>query len=161
MPRPALWTALFSLAFLDSWVIRPTLAAGDAAPPANSTNATRPNIVLFLADDMGWGDLGANVPGLPSDTPHLDRLLASAAGGGGGGVLLRDFHAGSSVCSPARAALLTGRLGPRTGMAFNFGQRSAHGLAQSEALLPELLRAAGYATYMVGWGWRGALCGGS
>jgi hypothetical protein len=60
------------------------------------------------------------------------------------------MHAGSSVCTPARAALLTGRLGPRTGIIHNFGQKSLHGLSLEEVTLAEVLSSAGYDTHMVG-----------
>jgi len=102
-----------------------------------------PNIVLFLADDMGYGDLGANGAHNESETPHLDNLAQK-------GIRLSDMHAGSSVCSPARAAVLTGRLGMRTGMTANFGQQNLYGLSLNEILLPELLREAGYSTMSLG-----------
>src|SRR5689334_10032062 len=66
----------------------------------------RPNIVLILADDLGQGDPGCYGSNLP--TPNLDTLAKQ-------GVLFRDFQSASPVCSPARAALLTGRYPTRTG----------------------------------------------
>eukprot|EP00613_Pedinella_sp_CCMP2098_P069365 CAMPEP_0171915872 /NCGR_PEP_ID=MMETSP0993-20121228/14339_1 /TAXON_ID=483369 /ORGANISM="non described non described, Strain CCMP2098" /LENGTH=484 /DNA_ID=CAMNT_0012551093 /DNA_START=297 /DNA_END=1748 /DNA_ORIENTATION=+ len=108
-----------------------------------SASAPRPNIVFFLADDMGWGDLGSNDHTLPSETPHLDKLAA-------GGITFTDMHAGSSVCSVSRAALLTGRMGVRTGVVINFSPSASHGLSQQEITLPQLLKEAAYDTYMVG-----------
>jgi arylsulfatase G len=102
----------------------------------------QPNIVLFLADDMGYGDLGANSQEF-SETPNLDSLAKNGIG-------FTDMHAGSSVCSCSRAALLTGRQGLRTGMTANFGQKSLYGLSLNEILLPQLLLDSGYSTMALG-----------
>ena len=69
---------------------------------------SRPNVVLILSDDSGWGDLGVNWAPNVGNTPYLDAMASE-------GLRLTDFHAGASVCTPSRAALLTGRLGLRTG----------------------------------------------
>src|ERR1700728_2917493 len=69
---------------------------------------TTPNIVLILADDLGWADLACYGADL-HQTPHLDRLAAA-------GVRFTDAYAGSSVCTPTRAALMTGRHPARLGM---------------------------------------------
>ena len=75
---------------------------------------TKPNIVVLFADDLGWGDLGSY--GHPNiATPHLDKLANE-------GQRWTSFYAPASVCSPSRAALLTGRLPNRTGM---FGRQIA------------------------------------
>src|SRR4051794_2006360 len=105
-----------------------------------------PNIVIILADDLGYGDLGCY--GHPTiRTPNLDRMAAE-------GMRFTEFYAGSSVCTPSRAALLTGRYAPRSGMA-SIKRRvlfpwSTGGIPNSEVLLPQLLKAKGYATGMVG-----------
>jgi arylsulfatase A len=80
---------------------------GDAL--ASEARATRrPNIVIILADDLGWGDLGCY--GHPSiRTPDLDRLAARD-------MRFTDFHSAAEVCTPNRAALLTGRFPIRGGM---------------------------------------------
>ena len=63
---------------------------------------SRPNIVYILADDMGYGDMGCNNPDSKIPTPNLDCLARE-------GMRFTDAHAPSSVCSPSRYAILTGR----------------------------------------------------
>ncbi|NXF38654.1 ARSA Arylsulfatase, partial [Nyctibius bracteatus] len=103
----------------------------------------RPNFILLLADDLGYGDLGSY--GHPSSsTPSLDRMAA-------GGLRFTDFYSSSSVCSPSRAALLTGRFQMRSGVYPGvFGPDSRGGLPLSEVTIAEVLKAEGYATAMVG-----------
>ncbi len=117
-----------------------------------------PNIIFFLYDDMGYGDIGAGVtnPGLIA-TPNLDRLAAQ-------GVTLSDFHSPSPVCTPARAGYLTGRLAPRAGLPDvvfptdrlqgilpRLGSHDAHlRLPAEEITLADVLGAAGYRTGMIG-----------
>ncbi|XP_030327995.1 arylsulfatase A isoform X2 [Strigops habroptila] len=105
--------------------------------------STAPNFVLVLADDLGFGDLGSY--GHPSSaTPHLDRMASR-------GLRFTDFYSSSSVCSPSRAALLTGRFQMRSGVypgVFSPGSRG--GLPLSEVTIAEVLKAVGYATAMVG-----------
>ena len=64
--------------------------------------STNPNIIFILADDMGYGDLGRNNPESKIPTPNLDKLADQ-------GVRFTDAHAGSSVCTPSRYHILTGR----------------------------------------------------
>jgi arylsulfatase A-like enzyme len=108
--------------------------------------ATKPNIVVIFCDDLGYGDLGCY--GHPSiRTPHLDRMASE-------GQRWTSFYVGASVCTPSRAALLTGRLPIRNGMMSEkyrvLFPNSASGLPQSEITIPELLKQAGYASGMVG-----------
>lgn len=119
--------------------------------PRTDAAATRPpNVVIILADDLGYGDLGAY--GAPNmRTPHLDRLATE-------GQKWTNFYSQSPVCSPSRAALLTGRLPVRNGMfgspvaraALALPSNAANGLPLSEITLAELLKPRGYATAMIG-----------
>lgn len=98
-----------------------------------------PNVVLIVADDLGWADLGC-MGAQDIQTPHIDRLALE-------GVRFTDYYSGGAVCTPGRAALLTGchakRLGLAQGALFPY---SENGLAAEEVTLAELLRARGYAT---------------
>ncbi|RMB95289.1 hypothetical protein DUI87_28276 [Hirundo rustica rustica] len=102
----------------------------------------QPNFIVILADDVGWGDLGANWAET-KETPHLDRLAAE-------GTRFVDFHSAASTCSPSRASLLTGRLGLRNGVTHNFAIASLGGLPLNETTLAEVLREAGYSTGAIG-----------
>ncbi|XP_066836330.1 arylsulfatase G isoform X5 [Anser cygnoides] len=115
------------------------LLAALRAPPAAQG---RPNFLVILADDLGWGDLGANWAET-KETPNLDELAAE-------GTRFVDFHSAASTCSPSRASLLTGRLGARNGVTHNFAVTSAGGLPLNETTLAEVLRAAGYSTGAIG-----------
>lgn len=101
----------------------------------------RPNIVYLLADDLGWADVGFH--GGKIRTPNIDKLAAS-------GTRLEQYYV-QSLCSPTRAALLTGRypfrLGLQVGVIFPWVQ---YGLPLEEVTLPQRLRESGYQTAIVG-----------
>lgn len=100
----------------------------------------RPNIILFLSDDLGYGDLGCY--GNPINrTPNLDKFAAE-------GMRFTDCHAAGTVCSPSRAALLTGRHPYRSGIYYLLGG-GAH-LRRDEVTIASLLKQAGYDTCFVG-----------
>ncbi len=101
----------------------------------------RPNIILLLADDLGYGDLSCF--GSPAvKTPNLDRLADE-------GLLCNRFYAGSAVCSPTRASVLTGRYPLRFGITRHFNDRDQW-LPESATTVAELLKKAGYNTAHVG-----------
>ena len=117
------------------------VVAAIIAPAAADT----PSFVVFFVDDWGWGDLGANNNATKGLTPNMDALAE-------GGIRFTDFHSGASVCTPARAAILTGRLGLRTGVVRNFGPSSLFGLPLNETTIAEHLKAHApqYRTGMIG-----------
>jgi arylsulfatase A-like enzyme len=105
-----------------------------------------PNFIVIFCDDVGYGDLGCF--GHPTiRTPNLDRMAAE-------GMKLTQFYSGAEVCTPSRAALLTGRLPPRNGMCSNRRRvlfpDSKGGLPADEITIAEALRKSGYATACVG-----------
>lgn len=112
----------------------------------SQTTPRRPNFVLILADDLGYGDLSCygntEVP-----TPHIDRLASQ-------GMRFTDFHSSGTVCSPTRAGLLTGRYQQRSGVDgviyADPKQNRHHGLQTAEITFAELLKTRGYATSIVG-----------
>ncbi|QDT06484.1 Choline-sulfatase [Rubripirellula lacrimiformis] len=93
----------------------------------------RPHIVLVMADDQGWGETGYNGHPLLK-TPHLDAMANH-------GLRLDRFYAGAPVCSPTRAAVLTGRTNDRTGV-----ESHGYALRRQEITVSKLLRDAGYVT---------------
>ena len=103
---------------------------------------TRPNIVLILASDLGYGDL-ACYSGSKILAPHIDQLARD-------GTRFTDFHSASAVSSPARAGLLTGSYPARFGIARAFLDAKEEFLSPDTVTLPKLLKQAGYATAHVG-----------
>lgn len=124
----------------------PLAADRPATAPVASTvvppTIDRPNIILFLADDLGYGELGCYGNGA-AITPNLDRFAAE-------GLRLTDCHSAGSVCSPSRSALLTGRTPYRNGVFTWIPEDSPIHLRTSEQALPKLLAGAGYDTCHVG-----------
>ncbi len=124
------------------------LVAFAALPPGAAAQA-RPNIVLIVADDLGYGDLGSY--GAPDiRTPNLDRLARE-------GVRLTQFYANAPVCTPTRAALISGRYQQRVPLERPLDTNAATpgagldiGLPATGRSLPQLLKNAGYATGLVG-----------
>ena len=143
---------------LDSGVravicIAAILLAADTHGQAQNT--APPNIIVILADDLGYGDLSSY--GHPTiRTPHVDRMASE-------GQRWTSFYSGGPVCSPSRAALLTGRLPVRVGVYRRrpaddalpgspgvFTANAAAGLPPDEITIPELLKARGYGTAIIG-----------
>lgn len=103
-----------------------------------------PNILLILADDLGYGDVACYNPESKVPTPHLDQLAAD-------GMRFSDAHSPSTVCTPTRYSILTGRMQFRTGMKGVFAGLGGPCLIEPDRLtLPQLLREAGYTTACMG-----------
>ena len=129
------------------------LLAGGAVVSASTgcspsgRSAQPPNIIFILADDLGYGDLGSY--GQQSiQTPHLDRLAAE-------GVRFTDFYAGSTVCAPSRAVLMTGVHTGRNEIRGNreYQPMGQHPLSDETVTVAEVLKEAGYTTALIGkWG---------
>lgn len=120
--------------------------AGRLALGEQPALARRPNVIVILADDLGYGDLGCYGGELP--TPHIDAMAARA-------LRFTDAYVSAPVCSPSRAGLLTGRYQQRFGHEHNPGpvtpeNRDTFGLPLTERTMADRLRAAGYATGIVG-----------
>ncbi|MDF1737954.1 MAG: sulfatase [Verrucomicrobiales bacterium] len=112
---------------------------------AAAAEEKRPNIVLIMADDLGYGDVGC-YGSTVNRTPHIDQLAA-------GGLRLTDFHTNGPMCSPTRAAMLTGQYQSRFGRRFEAALSGANhdpGLPPAAVTIAEVLRAKGYATGMFG-----------
>jgi len=115
----------------------PLILALAQAGLSSVSAAGKPNIVVILADDLGYGDLGC-YGATRLKTPHLDRLARE-------GLRFTDFHSNGSVCSPTRAALLTGRYQQRSGIDEALSEKSP-GLRADERTIAEYLKAEGYTT---------------
>jgi arylsulfatase A-like enzyme len=111
---------------------------GTGMPSLASPRKRRPNIVMIIADDLGYGDVGYH-GSTTVRTPHIDALAS-------GGVRFTSGYVAAAVCSPSRAGLITGRYPQRHGFEFNSGQ----GLSPREVTLGNLMKGAGYVTGMVG-----------
>ncbi|HYE99534.1 MAG TPA: sulfatase-like hydrolase/transferase, partial [Planctomycetota bacterium] len=111
-----------------------------ASPPHGGPG--RPNLVLIVADDLGWADLGSQ-GATAFRTPNLDRLARE-------GTRFSDFYVPQAVCTASRAGLLTGCYPNRVGLQGALNHQSLTGIHPDEILLPELCRARGYATAIHG-----------
>ncbi len=103
----------------------------------------KPNLIVIFIDDMGYGDIGP-FGSTKNDTPHLDRMAKE-------GMKLTSFYVASPVCSPSRAALMTGSYPKRVGLAKGSGHivlfpGDVHGLNPKEITIAEMLKEEGYAT---------------
>ncbi|WP_244651437.1 MULTISPECIES: sulfatase [unclassified Lentimonas] len=113
---------------------------------AETTTPPRPNVIFILMDDMGYSDVSC-YGATKVSTPNIDRMAAE-------GMQFTDFHTGASICSPSRAAFLTGAYPQRAGLYMGINpKREAHwflGLHPDEITIPEQFKKQGYTTAMVG-----------
>lgn len=122
------------------WIGSAATGAGTTLQALNAAPAPRPNIILLLADDMGWGDPSC-YGNTAVKTPNIDAIAAR-------GVRFENFYAASATCSPSRAAILTGRYPLRFDLRRALADDEVH--LPVTTTLPRLLRQAGYATGHVG-----------
>jgi arylsulfatase A-like enzyme len=129
-----------------SAVLVATLLASSGIAHAQDTDAQtkKPNILLIVSDDTGWGDLGPYLggEGRGMPTPNFDELAA-------GGMIFTNFY-GQPSCTPGRAAIQTGRIPNRSGMTTVAFQGQGGGLPHAEWTLASVLKEAGYKTYFTG-----------
>ena len=121
------------------------LLAGLGSLRAQEASAPQqPNILFILADDLGYGDVACYNPESKVPTPHLDQLAAE-------GMRFTDAHSPSTVCTPTRYSILTGRMAFRTGFRSVFAGIGGPCLIEEDRLtLPQMLREQGYATACIG-----------
>lgn len=122
--------------FLAVSSVHSVIAFADSVPEKR-----KPNFIVILADDLGYGDVGC----YGADdiaTPNIDRMVAD-------GAKFTSFYV-SAVCSPTRASLMTGCIPQRVGIGGVLFPRNNHGLNLDEKTLPELLKEQGYATAIIG-----------
>ncbi|MEO8352390.1 MAG: sulfatase-like hydrolase/transferase [Chthoniobacteraceae bacterium] len=107
-------------------------------------SATKPNVAYILADDLGYGDVGCLNPDGKIATPHLDRLAAA-------GMIFTDAHSSSSVCTPTRYGILTGRYNWRSRLKSGvLGGMSPPLIERGRLTVPAFLKQHGYYTAAVG-----------
>ena len=118
------------------------LCAGSAMHSVYAADAKHPNLVIILADDLGYGDLGAYGHQIVK-TPNIDKLAQE-------GVKFTDYYAPAPLCSPSRAGLLTGRMTFRTGIRSWIPEGKNVALGRNELTIANLLKQQGYDTAIMG-----------
>ena len=109
---------------------------------SSAISQNKANFIIIFTDDQGYADLSC-FGSKTIQTPNIDKLAAS-------GIKFTDFYSASSVCTPSRAALLTGRMPKRSGMTNVLFPWSQNGLPQSEITIAEMLKSEGYTTALIG-----------
>ena len=115
--------------------------AGAALAVRDRAQNRPPNIIMIYADDLGYGDLSCY--GSTISTPNLDQMAQD-------GIRFTQFYSASPVCSPSRAALLTGRYPTRVGVPRVLDSTAQGGLSESETTMAQMLKGVGYATMCIG-----------
>ncbi len=138
---------MINFRIIESLLISLTIPIEGCSQFQNSPSyrSEKPNIIIILADDLGYGDLSC-YGSSKVKTPHIDKLANE-------GLRFTDFHSNGAVCSPTRAALLTGRYQQRMGItgALGEGEKGLGGPeAKSEITIAQYLKKAGYHTGMIG-----------
>ena len=118
------------------------VCTGNAFSPALAAEAKQPNLVIIMADDLGYGDLATYGHQIVK-TPNIDRLAQE-------GVKFTDYYAPAPLSSPSRAGLLTGRMPFRTGIRSWIPSGKDVALGRNELTIANLLKAQGYDTAMMG-----------
>ncbi|MEO1857798.1 MAG: arylsulfatase [Rubritalea sp.] len=114
-----------------------------AATAAVATHLSKPNIIIILADDMGYGDCGVYNSESKIKTPHIDQLAEE-------GLLFTDAHAAASTCTPSRYGLLTGTNPVRTGVLNTLLERGDPIIGEGEKTIAAMLKDQGYVARMIG-----------
>ncbi len=131
----------FAMQLRSTFILSLAIVLGGISFAGDLLAAEKPNIVIFYADDLGWGETGAygnkQIP-----TPHIDSLATN-------GVKFTQGYVAATYCSPSRAGLLTGRYPTRFGHEFN-SVANQEGLDLNETTLADRLKSLGYATACVG-----------
>jgi len=110
----------------------------------SANNTEKPNIILILADDLGYGEIGCYGQKLIK-TPNIDRLAKE-------GIKFTQFYAGSTVCAPSRSVLMTGQHTGHTRVRGNAGSNNFEPqmLRNEDVTVAEVLKSAGYKTALIG-----------
>src|SRR5271154_2063900 len=135
---------LLSAALAFVIAVSPGLSAVSASAQTPAGAGSKPNIILIVGDDVGWGDLGAYMGGVGrgQPTPNLDRMAAE-------GMTFYSFY-GQPSCTPGRAAIMTGRIPNRSGMTTVSFQGQGGGLPHAEWTIGSVLKTGGYQTFFSG-----------
>lgn len=119
------------------------VALGSCGPEEPTVPIDPPNVIVMMADDLGWGDIGANGSRVIS-TPNIDALATR-------GVRLTDGYVSAAVCSPSRAGFYTGRHQQRHGFEYNIaGRDTDRGMSIAESTIAEMMREQSYTTGLIG-----------
>jgi arylsulfatase A len=127
--------------FLKAAALAPILSTRSSAQNNAGQPSSLPNFLVILTDDLGFGDVGFT--GSKIKTPNLDKLAAA-------GAQFTQFYAGNPVCSPSRAAFMTGRYPTRMGIPDIIYPSDTYGLPDTETTIAQMLKPLGYATACIG-----------